>query len=51
MMQLLVRMVAPSGRIQDILSALCSVMRPARLAHGCSSAQIYLPESDDRRVD
>jgi hypothetical protein len=51
MVRLLVRLAAPWGRIQGILHAPRSVMWPAQLARGCSSAQIYLPVNDDRRVD
>ena len=49
--QLLVRLVAPPGRVQDLLHALQAVMRPARQARGCSFAQIYNRPNDDLRID
>jgi quinol monooxygenase YgiN len=51
MVQLLVCMVAPPESIQDVVSALRAVMRPALQARECSSARIYRPVNDDRRVD
>jgi quinol monooxygenase YgiN len=50
-MQLLVRLVAPPGRAQDVLHTLQAAMRPARQARGCSFAQIYRWANDDRRID
>ena len=49
--QLLVRILAPPGRVHDVVDALRAVSRPAQLARGCRFTQIYAWANDDRRVD
>ena len=51
MIQVLVRLLAPPGRAEDVLHALRAVMRPAQQARGCSFAQIYRWANDDRRIE
>jgi quinol monooxygenase YgiN len=51
MVQLLVRLVAPSGRVPDVLGALRAVMRPAQQARGCTYAQVFNWVNDDRRIE
>lgn len=50
MVQLLLKLVAPAERADDIVDALRTVMRPAQQARGCRFAGIYLSASDRRRV-
>jgi quinol monooxygenase YgiN len=48
MVQLLARLAAPRGRLEDVLEALQVVMRPAQQARGCRFARIY-QEANDRQ--
>jgi hypothetical protein len=49
MVQLLIRLVAPGGRVPEVLDAFRTVMRPAQQARGCVFAQVYNWVNDDRR--
>ena len=50
MVELVVRLVAAPGRVQDVLHALRVTMRPALRVRGCRFAQIYRWADDDRRL-
>jgi quinol monooxygenase YgiN len=50
MVQLLLKLVAPSERADEIVDVLKAVMRPAQRARGCSFAGIYLSATDRRDV-
>jgi quinol monooxygenase YgiN len=49
--QVLVRLVVPPGRVDDILHALQAVMRPVQQARGCGFAQICQRANDPRRLE
>jgi hypothetical protein len=51
MVQLLVRLVAPKGRIEDILEAARVVMRPAQQARECRLARVYQDANDRRLIE
>jgi quinol monooxygenase YgiN len=51
MVQLVVRLVAPQGRVPEVLDALRTVMRPAQQARGCAFAQLFNWVNDDRRIE
>ena len=51
MVQLMVRLVAPPGRVPEVLDALRTVMRPAQQARGCAFAQVFNWVNDDRRIE
>lgn len=51
MVQLLVRLAAPSGRTEDVLDALQVVMRPAHQARGCCFARIYQEMNHEQRIE
>jgi quinol monooxygenase YgiN len=50
-LQLLVRLVAPQGSVEAILSALRTVSRPAHQARGCSFAQVYQCPYDAQQIE
>jgi len=51
MVQLIVRLVAPEARVQELVHALRAVMRGALQARGCGFAEICMPTNDSRRVN
>jgi quinol monooxygenase YgiN len=51
MVQLLVRLLAPPGRVPDVLDALRTVMRPAQQARGCAFAQVFNWVNDGQRIE
>ena len=50
MVQLLVRLVAPDGRAEEIMLALRTVLRPARADRGCTWAQVSRAEDDPQLI-
>jgi len=48
MVELLIELTAPDGRVDDLLQALEAVMRPARLDRRCASASIWCAPEDSR---
>lgn len=48
MVQLVIRMVAPAGHLEEFLQALLSVSRPAERDRGCLTARTL--REDDRRL-
>ncbi len=51
MVQLLARLVAPPARVEELLLALRTVLRPANQARGCSFAQVYQCPNDPCRIE
>jgi quinol monooxygenase YgiN len=51
MVQLMVRLAAPQGRIDDVLEAFQVVMRPAQQARGCRFARIYQEATDPQLIE